>query len=170
MDEQGEPGAKKKTGPKRKDGWQQTYLDEIEKNGVSGLACKRAGVGETTVRRTRQRDEAFALAEADARERGLDGIEALLRMRGTSGQPIRKTRTVRRLDPNGDVLEVTETEETELLISTPAAMFLLKRYRPEFRDTFKVENTGRGGGPIKVERVDSAVDELFAELDRLRDD
>lgn len=156
--------ARRKSGAQRRTDWQQTFLAEIEKNVVIGLACKRVGIASSTFRLERQRDEAFAVAYAEAHERGLDTLEAVVRMRATSGQPIRKTVTKKNGD--GEVIEVTETED--LLISTNAAMFLLKRYRPEFRDSYRVEQTGAGGGPIQYQhKVEGSYDELADELDRL---
>ncbi len=155
---------KRKTGPAIRRDWQATFLEEIEKNVVVGLACKKAGVDETTFRRHRARDEEFALAYHDAHERGLDALEAILRMRATSGQPVRKT--VTRTNAEGEVIEITET--TELVISSTVGMFLLKRYRPEFRESYRVEATGPGGGPIQHEvRVERSLEDFYAELDEL---
>lgn len=157
---------KRKSGPPRRRDWQKTFLEEIEKNVVVGLACKAAGVSEKTFRRERHRDETFALAYHDAHERGLDALEAVLRLRATRGQPVRKR--VTRTDKDGNV-EVTETEE--LVISSTVGMFLLKRYRPEFRESFRVESTGPGGGPIQHEvRVERSLEDFYAELDELAAD
>lgn len=164
----GTDAAKNKGGRPRRRDWQRAYLEALEKNGVAGLAQKTAQVSEATVRRERQRNEEFALAEHDARERALDALEAVLRMRATSGQPIRKTVTVTRRDPEGKLIEETVREETELLISTTAAFFLLKRWRPEYRESFRVESSGPGGGPIQHEhRVERSLEDFYAELDRL---
>ena len=48
-------------------------------------------------------------------------------------------------------------------------MFLLKRYRPEFRESFRVESSGPGGGPIQheVTRVEDAALAFYARLDEL---
>lgn len=163
-----EPAATKRTGPAPRRDWQGVYLEELAKNCLMRLACERAEVSDRTVRRERQRNEEFAVAELDARETALDTLEAVLRMRATSGQPFRKTTTTTRRDPKGKVLEETTTETTELLVSTPAAMFLLKRYRPEFRESFRVETTGADGGPIQHElRVERSLEDFYEELDRL---
>jgi hypothetical protein len=49
------------------------------------------------------------------------------------------------------------------------AMFYLKRYRPEFRESYRVEQTGKDGGPIRheVAAVHEAVADFRAELERL---
>lgn len=60
----------------------------------------------------------------------------------------------------------------ELHTSDTLAMFYLKRFRPEFRESFVVEQTGPGGGPLKheVTVVDEAVAEFRADLARLAED
>lgn len=144
--------------------WQQVYLEEYAKTGVVKAGCEAASVSRATVQRERIRNEEFAVAEHDAREQAMDTLEAVLRLRASGGQPLRKLVVER--DAEGKI--VKETETTELLISTSAAMFLLKRYRPEFRESFRVENTGPGGGPIQHEvKVERSLEDFYAELDRL---
>jgi hypothetical protein len=157
---------KKKPGPPPRRDWQAVLLKEIETNVVVGRACKCAGVSEATLSREKQRNEKFAVAYREAHERGLDTLEALLRLRATRGQPVRKK--VTKYDAEGNVAEVTETEE--LLISSTVGMFLLKRYRPEFRESFRVESSGPSGGPIRHEhRVETSLRDFYAELDQLAD-
>jgi hypothetical protein len=154
---------------RRRTDWQATFLEEVEKNVVIGLACKAAGVSESTFKRERGRNEKFALAYHDAHERGLDALEAILRLRATRGQPYRQETTRVKKDKKGDIIETIVTETKGLLIDTTAAIFLLKRYRPEFRESFRVENTGPDGGPIEIaaSKVVGAKARLFAELDRI---
>lgn len=159
---------RKASGGKRRRDWQATFLEEVEKNVVIGLACKAAGVSHSTFVRERNRDEKFALAYHDAHERGLDSLEAILRLRGTRGQPYRQETTRTKKDGKGEVVETVVTETKGLIIDTTAAIFLLKRYRPEFRESFRIENTGPDGGPIEVvSKVEGAKARLFAELDRI---
>jgi hypothetical protein len=154
---------KKRPGPPPRRDWQAVFLEEIEKNVVVGLACKRAGVSEATVSREKQRNQQFAVAYHETRESGLDALEAVLRMRATSGQPMRKR--VTKFDKDGNVREVTETEE--LHVSDTLGMFLLKRYRPEFRESYRVESS-RSERPVRDEvRVDAALSDFYDELDRL---
>lgn len=155
-------------GTRRRTDWQAVFLEEIEKNVVIGLACKAADVSETTFKRERLRDDKFAIAYHEAHERGLDALEAILRMRATKGQPYRQEVTRVKTDAKGEIIETVVTETKGLLIDTTAAIFLLKRYRPEFRESFRVENTGADGGPIQIEsKVAGAKARLFAELDRI---
>lgn len=67
---------------------------------------------------------------------------------------------------------MTEVVEYEEIVRYPqAAMFILKRYRPEFRESFRVENTGPGGGPMRHEitQVDEVSARARGELERLHD-
>jgi hypothetical protein len=156
----------KKGGRPRRTDWQRCFLAEIEKSVVVGLACTRAGVSEATVSREKERDEDFAVAYHEARERGLDALEGVLWLRATRGQPMRKR--VTRYDREGNVREVVETDE--LHISDTLGMFLLKRYRPEFRESHRLVCNGSGstGRQVRNEpRVEAALNDFYDELDRL---
>lgn len=142
--------------------WKAKFVEALSQIPNVRYAADAAGVSRQRAYRERHRDEAFALAWADAHEQGLDLIERIAHTRATAGQTITKTMTRRMADGS---TEVTTTEERHL--SDSLLMFLLKRYRPEFRETFKV--TGADGGPVKheVTLVDEAVTDFYAELDRL---
>jgi hypothetical protein len=81
----------------------------------------------------------------------------------------RMRKRVTKYDKHGNVREVTKTEEAH--VSDTLGMFLLKRYRPEFRESFAVENRGSDADPTAVEvaRREQAVKDFCAELDRLAD-
>jgi hypothetical protein len=45
-------------------------------------------------------------------------------------------------------------------------MFYLKRWRPEYRENYRVEHTGAKGGPIRIdtEQIDREIQRLLDEL------
>ena len=140
--------------------WARTYLDSIAAIPNESRAAEQAGVRRNTVWRLKQRDEAFALAAAEARDSALDLLEQQIYARATAGTPERKT--VTKTLPDGSV-EVTVTET--LHVSDTLAMFYLKRWRPEYREATKVELGGSTGAPIKIkvdrERSPERLEELL---------
>jgi hypothetical protein len=128
-------------------------------------AARAAGVGVDAIRRATKRDEVFAVAMHDAREEGLDHLEETIILRARSGQPLVKT-VVREFTDG--TKETTTT--TERHISDNLAMFYLKRWRPEYRDSYRIEQTGANGGPIRIEqeaKIADAVGLFDAEVVRL---
>lgn len=165
-----DPPAKRSTRSPRKstrpkaEPWKPKFLAALKTVPNVRHACEEADIDRALAYRQRQRDEAFAVAWADALEEGLDAMERIAHVRATAGQ--RMTKTVTRKMANGDV-ETTTTSEQH--ISDILLMFMLKRYRPEFRESFRVENTGPDGGPMQheVTRVDEAAKAFYARLDEL---
>lgn len=117
-------------------------------------------VDRSTVHRAMQRYEEFAVAMSMARDVALDNLEATLYLRATAGQAIVKT--VRKLNGQGEVVEETTTEERHL--SDTLGMFYLKRWRPEYRESFRVEQSGPNGGPIQIEHTEEGAAEFDTRL------
>ena len=85
-------------------------------------------------------------------------------MRARDGQPIEKV--LIRMGAKGRVVETITTRTTH--ISGVLAMFCLKWYRPEFRDSYRGGTTGLAGGPHPIDReFDAAVEPFRAEVLRL---
>lgn len=139
--------------------WANALLDRVRRSFSVSRAAEDVGVGRATVYRLRQRDEAFALALSDAREESLDLIEEMLHKAGTTGLPVvvETTKTLKDGTQETTVKRGFEFHPT-------AAMFMLKRWRPEYRESFHVEQTGAGGGPIKVEVERTPTRERMLEL------
>jgi hypothetical protein len=154
-----------KSGPRPRSDWHQTFVEALRTVPIVKYACREAGIGRTTAYEARRRDENFAVAWADAIDEGLDSMERVAHARATAGQLF--TKTVTKTHPDGTV-ETTVTEERRL--SDNLLMFMLKRYRPEFRESYRMEQSGPDGGPIRhsIER-DEVLDNFDRELDRLRD-
>jgi len=152
----------KRHGPDRRSDWQEPFLESLRRVPNVREACQIAGVGRASVYKERQRNDAFALAWSEALEEGLDVLESVAHARATIGQPMRKrvVKTYR----NGTV-EVTEIEWRH--ISDTLLMFMLKRYRPEFRENFRVVSNALAGVIEHKRPEGEALKELYAELDRL---
>lgn len=147
--------------------WAGPLLAYLEKSPNLSRAAEHVDVAPSTVYRLRDRDERFALALYDAREKAINLLEESIYAQATSGLPSRKT--VTKTDGDGKVIEVTETEEIQR--NPTLAMFFLKRWRPEYRESYRIEQTGPGGGPVKHEVAlvqDRAIDDFYAALDELR--
>src|SRR3954470_5147230 len=149
--------------------WAAAYLNALSKTLEYSSAADAVGLSRKTPQRWRQRDEAFALACDEAQAKALDLIVRTNYAVGTSGMPLRKTVTKTRKTADGEtIVEVTETEE--LIRDLRAGQFLLMRHRPEYRSSFRIEQSGPDGGPIKHElsvREDEAVRDFYAALDEL---
>jgi len=99
------------------------YLSELEKCGAITVAAQRVPVSYKVVMGWRAEDPEFADQEFAALERLADRLEALT---------------------------VAVAEDRKDPASTTNRIFWLKAQRPQrFRD--RVEHTGPGGGPIKVD-------------------
>lgn len=144
--------------------WAAAFLDRLAQFPNMTRAAEAVGVNRSTVYRLRDRDEVFASALDDAREKALDLLEESIFVQATSGLPNRKI--VRKMDASGNLLEITETEE--ILRNPTLAMFFLKRWRPEYRESYRIDRTLPNGLPPGGENsvVNDAVRDFYAELDR----
>lgn len=137
--------------------WMGPFLHAMATMPAISQAALRVGVDRGTVHRAMQRHEEFALAVDAQRNVALDALESALYLRATIGTPVVKT--VRKSDRDGNLVEETVTEDRH--ISDVLGIFYLKRWRPEYRDSFRVESTGANGGAIQV----SVVEEAAADFD-----
>lgn len=144
--------------------WQQPWmgpcLAAMQNIPSISRAAVTVQVDRSTVHRAMQRYEEFAIAMSMARDVALDNLEATLYLRATAGQAVLKT--VRKHDGDGRVIEETTTEERH--ISDSLGMFYLKRWRPEYRESFRVEQSGPNGGPIQIEHAEEGASEFDARL------
>lgn len=111
---------------------------------------ERVGISRRQVQRLAKRDATFAAALQEARDVALDSLEEVALMRARTGQPVKKTVTKKVTEDGKEKsVETTVTEESHL--SDVLLIFYLKRWRPEYRDTFNVRHGGVDGGPVQVE-------------------
>lgn len=116
--------------PKKRRDWRPAWLAAFEAEGTVSAACARANVGRTTVYRTRQADEDFALAWADIEEQTTERMEREAYRRGVEGVP-------------RDIYHQGQVVGAERQFSDVLLIFMLKSRRPErYRDNVKVEHAG----------------------------
>lgn len=155
----------KKSGPPVRTDWQAAFLESIALHGIKSRAAKQVGVDPKTVDNERQRNESFATAYADALDEAADNLETFAHRWATVGLEERHEEVS--YDAKGKV--ASRKVRTTANVSPTLLIFLLKAMRPtKYRENLRVENTGAGGGPIRV-KVEGAADEFFSELDRLAD-
>ena len=146
--------------------WAEAVLRRLAQCPNLSRAAEAGGVDRSTVYRLRDRDERFAVALCDAREKALDILEESIFAQATAGLPHRKVTTKTHADGS---VEVTASEE---IVRNPTlAMFFLKRWRPEYRDSFRVEQANTRAESHQQGRPDSektAVQAFYAALDELR--
>ena len=157
------PKKANKTGPDKRRDWQAPFLESVALHGIKTRACKAVGVDPKTVDRERRRDDAFAVAYADALDEAADNLETFAHRWATTGLEERHEEVV--YDVSGKV--VGRKVRTTSNVSPTLLIFMLKAMRPaKYRENVRVEQTGVGGGPIRV-KVEGAAEEFYAELDAL---
>jgi hypothetical protein len=151
--------------------WTSTFLVAYSQLPNQKEAAQKAGVSTSTVSDLARRSEPFMQARDAARDIGLDRLEATAYLRSTVGTPMLKRVVRTRTYKDGNVERIVE-ETTERHVSDILLMFTLKRWRPEYRERYGIEQSGPDGGPITYaheEKVDEAVKLFDAEVVRLAD-
>jgi len=104
-------------------GWAAHFIELYAQLGVVMLAARGAGVDRSMPYRLRQESQSFAQAWEDAREASIQALEAEARRRAMTG-------------------------------SDRLLQFLLKAARPAmYRENYRVEHVGDGGGPIQTQAI-----------------
>lgn len=125
-----------------------TFLAALREGATHSAAAERAGVSQQTLRRWRQADEEFALQVADAIDAGTDRMIDEARRRAVDGheEPIYH---------RGVAVGSAQRYSDNLL------MFLIKARRPEYRDSYRVEHSGRI--EQRITRADEALRQAVAD-------
>lgn len=143
--------------------WKPAYLAALRELPVIKHACEAVGIDRTTAWRAREADEAFAEAEREAMEEGIDRAEAEAFRRGVVGfeEPvIDKGRLAYRyeryvdddgvehyrilLDANGQPIPLTVRKHSDAMLG----LVLKGRRKKVYAD--RTELTGPEGGDLKV--------------------
>lgn len=143
--------------------WKPAYLAALRQVPVIKHACEAAGIDRTTAWRAREADEAFAEAEREAMEEGIDRAEAEAFRRGVVGfeEPvIDKGRLAYRyeryvdedgaehyrlmLDANGQPIPLTVRKHSDAMLG----LVLKGRRKKVYAD--RTEVTGPEGGPVQA--------------------
>lgn len=130
--------------------WEKAFLAALRDSGNVRLACQAAKVARPTVYEYRQADPGFATAWNEALDEACDLLEAEARRRGLEGvdKPVFH---------QGEEVGVVRNYSDTLLI------FLLKGARPwKYRDHVSHEVIGQGGGPIRIRAEELSDDQLAA--------
>lgn len=142
--------------------WKPAYLAALRQVPVIKHACEAAGIDRTTAWRAREADEAFAQAEQEAMEEGIDRAEAEAFRRGVVGfeEPvIDKGRLAYRyeryededgaehyrllLDEHGQPIPLTVRKHSDTMLG----LVLKGRRKKVYAD--RTELTGPEGGPVQ---------------------
>ena len=120
--------------------WHAAFLTALESSGNVTVAARLAGVSRTAAYKARRGEAEFAASWDEALEVALDGMEAEARRRAVEGweEPVFY---------QGKVCGHIRKYSDALI------MFLLKAYRPEFRDNYRVEHSGTADTVVRVEYV-----------------
>jgi hypothetical protein len=153
----------------------EAFIAELSKRGIVLHACNVASVGRATAYQWYDADPDFAAAwdraleiatdamEAEAWRRGVEGVEKPLIVGGRlvservfNGQPPGKD------EADGPVAMIREYSDSLLQV-------MLKANRPEkYRDRASLEVTGKNGGPVKHEHLESIpTEDLIAEAEAI---
>lgn len=143
--------------------WKPVYLEALRNVPVYRHACEAAGVDRATAWRAREADPAFAEAEREALEEGIDRAEQEAFRRAVVGfeEPVvDKGRLAYRyeryvdsdgsehyrpvLDANGQPVPLTVKKHSDALLS----LFLKGRRKKVYAD--RTEVTGADGGPVQA--------------------
>jgi hypothetical protein len=172
---------KTSTTPKKRSApdWTERFLAALRQSANISYSAMMSGTNRTAVYHRRDNDKAFADAMKDALEDSVEKLElearrrahdGLNRLKFHQGQPI----MVPVFGPDRQPL-LTENGEPVLVpyveheYSDTLMIFLLKAHRPEkYRDNYKVELSGVGGGPVEILevcRTASGARSLIEEID-----
>jgi len=119
------------------------FLELLAQGYSATRACRELDIGRSTVYGLRDSDEEFARQWGDAEQAGVDELEDEARRRAVDG--VERPVTIA-----GEAETVREYSDQLLVV-------LLKAKRPGvYRERFKHEHVGPGGGPVVVEeRIDT---------------
>jgi hypothetical protein len=154
--------------------WTKTFLKALGDSGNVTIACDAAAIDRATAYNKRRDDEAFAkqwraslneaadMLEAEARRRAYHGLdEPVIHQGQMMGQWVMPDGKVVAKETAGAILiPFTIKKYSDVLL-----MFLLKGARPKrFRDTARVEHTGKDGKPLPKPTTTTTI--IVTDLDR----
>lgn len=146
--------------------WKALFLKTYALTGNVSSAARACEISRAHVYLVRAHDPVFAAAMVEAREVGIDLLEARAKRRIEQERQVRIIRTRTLTDKNGVVLERETIEETRITegASDHLIATFLRAQRPEvYGDRQDIRVGGMDGGPVLVE-ITRAPDR-----DRLRD-
>lgn len=147
-----------KATPKKRRTWKDKFLGALAVSPNVSAAATAAGHSRQHVYRVRQEDCEFAAAWDDAIEQAIDHLEGEMYRRAYKGVEKPVFGSLGGNQGSGEVGSVQEYSDT-------LAIFLAKAHRPEkYRDNYRIEHTGKDGGPIEHTEVKASLISKFAEI------
>lgn len=146
--------------------WKAIFLKTYALTGNVSSAARACDISRSHVYLARSQDAVFAAAMVEAREVGIDLLEARAKRRIEQERQVRIVRTRTLTDARGNVIETETIEETRVTegASDHLIATFLRAQRPEvYGDRQDIRVGGMDGGPVLVE-ITRAPDR-----DRLRD-
>lgn len=136
--------------------WQARFLDALSKRPVVTRAVKEAGVNRAWAYAVAKADPVFAAAWQEAWNEGIEFLEEHAVVWGTIGleQEIVTETTTTTTDAEGRVTStttVTKRVDPGRDVNPALLQFVLRRHRPEYGETWRVQHGGHDGGPLVIE-------------------
>lgn len=152
--------------------WMGVFLDTLSRVPFVSSAAEAARINRQHVYDVRNQNPAFAYAWDEALGRAEEMIERVAHRWSTTGLPRVETRRKQLFDKDGNVIgeEVITVEGTDM--NPQLLALVLKRFKPEYRESVQFRHTGADGGPVKITheaRLQQAVDRFEGEVLRLSD-
>lgn len=150
--------------------WMGEFLEALSRTPFVTAAADAAHINRQHTYDVRAANPEFAAAWVEAQAQAVELLERSVHRWATTGLPKVETRRKQVRDLEGNVIgeEVTTVEGTD--VNPTLAMFVLKRFKPEYRESYRLEHTGADGGPMVVQheqKLAEAVEEFDAEVVRL---
>lgn len=148
-------------------------LTEALGNGLNyEQACAVANIAESTFRRWRKLAQegdpvfdGFLAALTRAKAQGIQARLQIVKRAGEEGFEVSETVEIveQKLNKDGDVVTLTKTTRTTRQVPPDwrAAWQVVERVASEQFGIQKHEITGKGGGPIQTQAIDSAVERIY---------
>lgn len=127
--------------------WMGKFLDALAVQPVVATAARAAAINRQYAYEAADIWPEFKAGWIEAQAVGVELLESNTVRWATVGMDIKEI-TIK-TDKDGNVIE--KTERTGKHMSPTLAIFVLKRFKPEYRDTHVHQHTGPGGGPVQVE-------------------
>lgn len=143
------------TTPKKWDPRQTVFLKHLCKTGNVAASCRKAKINRTLVYDWRAQDSTFAKAWDEALVISVEMLEEEARRRAQDGV----------LEP---VFYLGKRAGAVRKYSDTLLIFLLKAHKPDkYRENYRHEHVGDGGGAIKVEEVNGAGERILSRIDSI---
>lgn len=148
--------------------WMGVFLDTLARVPFVTAAAEAARINRQHTYDMRGQHPEFAEAWDQAKERGIELTERIAHRWGTTGLRREETREKEIFDKDGKLVSKEVITTSGLDVNPMLCALVLKRFRPEYRESVRLSHEGPDGGPIQHEhRVKVAAERFEAEVLRL---